>query len=212
MAFTWQQKKATLRAVFAAALKLDVPDNTTLLADGTFLNADSEAIQWENERGDSRITNGIWCDLRLGSVVSIGEDEIRRSYDSGTDRLLPTYGGPRRFSVMVIVASDDQESTEAIGEVAGRLRTRLMREELLQQLMDCDLGFTKLGATMNIDYQDDGRMYSQSMTEVWFETNEQDEPTSSDSGDYVKEVHGGGTLATGHDLVDIQTTLNVVVP
>lgn len=212
MAFTWKQKKATLRAVFATALKLDRVNNTVELADGTFEGADSEAIQWENERENSRATRGIWCDLRLGQVIPIGEDETRFNYDEDTDRLLPTYGGPRRFSVMVILGTDDQGDYEAVGEVAGRLRTRIMREELQEQLVATDIGFTRIGQTLNVDYEDEGRMYSQSMTELFFETNEQDEPEADEKGYYINEVQGGGTVSTGHDLVDIEVELDVVGP
>lgn len=212
MSFTWKQKKAALRAVLAAALKLDIVNTAVELADGTFENADSEAIQWENERGDSRPTRGIWADLRLSQVSPIGQDEIRYEFDEGTDRLLPTYGGPRRFSVMVILGADDQSDYEAVGDVASRLRIRIMREELLDELVAVDLGLTRIGQTLNVDYMDDGVMYSQSMTEVFFETSEYEEPTDNDTGDYIREVQGSGALKTGHDGVDIVAPFDVVDP
>ncbi len=210
MAFTWKQKKATLRAVVAKVLKLDRPNLGTLLADGTFENADSEAVQYENERGASRPTRGVWCDLRLGAVIPIGQDEVRYNYDVGTDKLLPTYGGPRRFSLMVIAASDDQEDYEAVGEVGGRLRTRIMREEILDMLTATDLGLTSVGQTMNVDYQgEDGVMYSQSMTELFFETNEQDEPEADEPGAYVGEVTGDGDVYNGTVVDPIPVEISV---
>jgi hypothetical protein len=209
MSFTWKQKKAALRSVFAGVLKLDRVNSAVLLADGTFEGADSEAIQWENERGASRPTRGIWCDLRLSQIIPIGQDEIRYDYDIATDRLLPTYGGPRRFSVMVILGADDQSDYEAVGDVAGRLRTRLMREEFIDELVDTDLGLTRIGQTLNVDYEDDGVMYSQSMTEVFFETNEQDEPEADELGSYIGEVEIEGELLSGFDGDPIDVSVTV---
>jgi hypothetical protein len=199
-AITWKQKKAALRAMVAMVLKLDRPDSSVVLADGTFENTDSEAVQWENERGASRSTKGVWADLRLGVIVPISQDETRYEYDPDTDLNLPTYGGFRRFSVMVIIATDDQEDYEAVGEVAGRLRTRIHRPEALALLEAANIGYTSLGQTMNVDYPgDDGVMYSQSMTEIMFETSEADEPEADQDGSYIGEVLGDGDLYVGVD-------------
>ncbi len=209
MAYTWKQKKAVIREVLATALKLDVVDTSVELADGTFKNQGAPGIQWENERWASRPTNEVWCDLRLGNIIPLSTDEVRYDFDEDGDRLLPTYGGPRRFSVMVIVATDDQENYEAVGEISGRLRTRLVRDELLERLVAVDVGFERVGQTLNVDYMDEGVMYSQAMTEVWFQTNEQDEPEATTSGDYIAYVDGGGTLTAGADGEDIETELLV---
>lgn len=199
-AITWKQKKAALRAVIAKVLKLDRPNASVLLADGTFEGTDSEAVQWENERGNSRHTRGVWADLRLGVIVPISQDETRYEYDPDTDLNLPTYGGHRRFSLMVIVATDDQEDYEAVGEVAGRMRTRIMRPEVLDMLNAANLGLTSVGQTLNVDYQgEDGVMYSQSMTEIVFETSEADEPEADQDGSYVGQVLGDGDLHVGVD-------------
>ncbi len=192
MAISWKTKKAALRAAIAKALKLDRADTAVELADGTFKNTKLEAVQWENEPAASRGTQDVWVDLRLGSVVPISQDEVRYDFDADTDRLLPTYGGHRRFSVTVIIGTDSQVDYEAVGDIASRLRTRLRRPDVLAGLWEADIGFSYFGQTINADYMDEGRMYSQSITELFFETNEVDEPEEDDTGDYVAAVEGLG--------------------
>lgn len=204
--YSWKQKKAALKAAIAKALKLDVVDPLVELADGTFQGAASEAVQWENERFASRPTRGVWADLRLGSIVPIDQGETIYNYDEDTDQLLPTYGGYRRFTVMVIIGTENQEDFEAVGEVAGRLRTRILRPDIHASLIAVDIGYTSTGATMNVDFMDEGVMYSQSMTELTFETNEVDEPESGDVGHYI-----GYTEVTGELTGSVDDPLVVTV-
>jgi hypothetical protein len=211
---TWKAKKAALKLAITTALKLGKV-RTKKLANGTFLPANE--VAWENERSASRANGHVWVDLRLGSVVAAAQDETRYEYEESTDRLLATYGGARRFTVMVIIATDDQEDAEAVGELAGRLRTRIVRPDILEPLLAVNVGFVEVAAALNADYAEDGRMVSAAMLELRWETTEADEPDEDSSGDWVKLVDMEGDfyveLPTGQATVDVVVDVSgVVVP
>jgi hypothetical protein len=190
---SWKQKRAALQQAITYALNLPTT-SAVQLADGTTDLPNS--VEWEGKREANRWTDGVWCDLRLGVVVPIGRDERRYTYVAGVDApsstLRPTYGGNRSFNVMIIVGSDDQEDADAIGTAASFLRTRIRRQEVIDILGAVDIGLAEIRQTLNVDYVDEGRQYSQSMTEIRFNTVEDDEDTDG-AGDFINEVVGSGT-------------------
>jgi hypothetical protein len=211
MSSTWLQKQDAVKAAISKCLKLDVA-GSVLLADGTY--DQPSAVEWENKREASRGTMDYWCDLRLGSVLVLGRDEKRRMFvDNGsvlTSGLQTTYGGQRIFSVMCIVGSDNQDADKAaIGQLGSLIRTRLRREEVLDILQAADISINQIFTTLNVDYEDDGIMYSQSMTEVRFNTSEEDLPEPEVVTSYIAEVHGNGVA--GEDLADVDLDVGPVL-
>lgn len=194
MGSTWLEKQDAVKAAIVACLKLD-RSGSVLLADGTYDRG--HGVEWENKREASRSTNDYWADLRLGSVMVLGRDEKRREFvDGGTPALSglrTVYGGQRIFSVMVIVGSDNQDADKAaIGQLGSMIRTRLRREEILEILQDADISINQIMATLNVDFEDDGMMYSQSMTEVRFNTSEDDGWDEDPNVGQISGVHGAG--------------------
>lgn len=194
MSSTWAEKQEAVRVAVTQALKLNTA-SPVLLGDGTYDRGNQ--VEWENKREASRSTNDYWADLRLGSVVALGRDEKRREFvDGGTPALSglrTVYGGQRIFSVMVIVGSDNQDADKAaIGQLGSMVRTRLRREEILEILQNADISINQILMTLNVDYEDDGIMYSQSMTEVRFNTSEDDGWDEDPNTGYIAEVHGEG--------------------
>lgn len=181
---TWKQKREALRQAMIYCLGLTGPD-----ADGT----DQEyLVAWEGQRQASRWTKGVWVDLRLGFVRVLGRDETRQVQDDGTDEILNSYGGQRSFTLMLIVSSDDQEDQDAIGTATARLRTRIRRPETRDMLAEVDIGLADIMSTINVDYVDDGAQVSSSMTELRFNTVEDDTDLPGSGQDWIREVEGSG--------------------
>lgn len=199
---TWKQKREAIRQAVTFALKMPTVSSETL-ADGT--TALPNGVEWEGKREANRWTGPVWADLRLGTVVPLGRDEKRRTFRDGgtpaTSGFTTNYGGQRSFHVMVIVGSDDQEDMEAIGEATAGLRTRMDRPEVDELLAAVDVSVSNVLPTINVDFIADGRQYSQSMTEVLFNTveNDEDEFPGALTG-YINEVvaDGEGDLSQSH--------------
>ncbi len=211
MAATWTQKREALREAIAWALRLDQVVASELLLDGT--STIDHLVAWEGETAANRWTSGVWCNLRLSWVWTRGKDETRQSYDEDSDSILNWYGGQRLFNVMVIVASDNQQDMDAIGSATASLRTLIRHPHAKAILQAADIGLNQVMRTLNADYTAHGVRYSQSMTEIRFNTVEGYEevletPTAPDQiqvpGDsYVKRVEtlpdGAGEFETGVD-------------
>ncbi len=208
---SWVTKREALREAIQWALRLDQVVVSELLADGT--TSIDHLVAWEGERAANRWTHGVWCDLRLSWVWNRGKDETRQSYDQDTDTIVNWYGGQRMFNVMVIVASDDQKDMDAIGTATASLRTLIRHPHAKAILQAADIGLNQIMRTLHADYTAHGVRYSQSMTEIRFNTVEGyqevlEAPTAPDQiqvpGDgYVKRVEtlpdGSGEFETGVD-------------
>jgi hypothetical protein len=191
---TWKAKREAIRQAVTFALKMPTVSGEAL-ADGT--TDLPNGVEWEGKREANRWTGPVWCDLRLGSVIALGRDEKRREFHfDGTaagSGFTTNYGGQRSFSVMVIVGSDDQEDMEAIGEATAGLRTRMDRPEVEDMLAAVDVSVANVLPTLNVDFVAEGRQYSQSMTEVFFNTVENDEDAfPGELTGYIAEVHADG--------------------
>jgi len=208
---TWKQKREAIRLAVTFALKIPTVSGETL-ADGT--TDLPNGVEWEGKREANRWTGPVWADLRLGTVIQIGRDEKRREFHNGgtpaTSGLTTNYGGQRSFHVMVIVGSDDQEDMEAIGEATAGLRTRMQREEVVEMLAAVDVAVADVLPTLNVDFIDEGRQYSQSMTEVRFNTveNDEDEFPGAVLG-YIAEVEASGVVPG--DLEDVEVHVGPVL-
>lgn len=197
---TWKQKREAIRQAVTFALKIPTVSGETL-ADGT--TDLPNGVEWEGKREANRWTGPVWADLRLGAVIALGRDEKRRTFHDGgspaNSGFTTAYGGQRSFHVMVIVGSDDQEDMEAIGEATAGLRTRMEREEVVEMLAAVDVAVSDILPTLNVDYIAEGRQYSQSMTEVRFNTVESDEDEFPGAlTGYIAEVLADGV--EGEDL------------
>lgn len=157
-------------------------------------------VEWENRSSAQRYQRGgPWVDLRISNVVGKGQDETRYEFLDNADptlaRNVPTYGGYRLFTVTVKIGSDSQEPVDsAVSTLAGKLRTRLRRRDILAVLQAANAALVTIGPTIDVDYVDhDGRMMSYAITDIRLATTEQDTDSDSD-GDWVESAAGEGTL------------------
>lgn len=193
---SWIDVKEAVRTAVATALQLT--DATG--ADGTTL---VPLVTWENQRSAHRFSSGVLVDLRLGNVQGHGRDETRYELVTGATPALtdyiPTYGGYRTFSVWVRVYSDNQEGTDAVAVLGGRLRTRLRRPEARAILAADEVAIVTIGNTFDTDYRDqNGRMMSASLTELRLATVEQDTDAADEATGWVAIMEDGeGTFDGG---------------
>lgn len=201
MTVSWTEKQDAIKAAVTKCLKLDTV-GTVELADGSFLNQD--AVSWEHNRDAARMTTGYWCDLRLGVVRTNGRDESRPEFVAGATPALSglryTYGGQRTFTVTCTVGSDDQSGPRvSVTELCGYIRTRIRRHDVKDILCNADVCLATIAPTVNIDYIDDGVMYSQAIIELTFNTAEEDLPVAEGAlVPYINEAEGQGV--PGEDL------------
>jgi hypothetical protein len=192
---TWATTKEACRLAIAAALDLD--DYTG--ADGAV--GGIHKVEWANKQKAVRYLNNdsAWADLRMGAIVAQGTDEIRYEYVAGAtaalSRNVPTYAGRRLFSVQVLIGVESQEDAEeAVGTLAGRLRTRLRRVEILAILQDAGVALRSIGPTVDADYRNrDGHWVSASITEIFLARTEQD-TDEDNAGDFITETSGTSEL------------------
>lgn len=213
MSLDWVSRKAAIKSAIASALQLNTT-TATQLANGSF--AHTNEVEWENHRTGFRMTGSVWVDLRLGAVVVVDDDEVRRNTYGDTTvegtRLLNTYGGRRRFTVTVMVSTDNQEQRDAVGTISAKLRTRIWREDI-QAILEAErIGTIRVLSTVNADYAGDGVMYSSAITDIQFSTVEFEGPDVDDvtlTGDFIArvEVIGDDIDPGDHEpVIDVEIT------
>lgn len=203
----WSTAQEAVRDAIALALQLE-----------DFIGSDGvnyvRLVEWENRSTASRGLDYSrpWADLMLGAVMADGsQDETRYTEDGSGDpediRMLPTYCGPRLFTVDVRIGVDSQEpGEESVGYMGSRLRTRLRRDDARDLLTAGEVALVSVGATINADYMDiDGRMVSCSITSLRFRTVDRDLDSDSD-GDWIATTEGEGEISRADD-----TTIDVVL-
>lgn len=199
---SWATVREATRLALAKAL---------LLEDVVGLDAVVQRrVEWENRATAERVVGDTWCDLRFGVPSGIGTDEVRYCMSPDNLRLVPTYGGLRRFTVQVLLSSYSQEpDADAVGFLAGRMRTRLRRNDVLDVLREGSVALIRIHPTINVDYQNqEARMVSASSTDIVFSCFESDTDPDEDVG-WIDAVGLQGTLATGHDEVDIVEDIEI---
>lgn len=191
----WSTVQEAVRDAIAGALEL--PDYTG--GRGTPVSR----VEWENRSSHQSYQRaGAWASLRLGNVVAKGHDETRYEVITGATpaltRKVPTVGGYRLFTVTVRIGNDSQEPADsAVSTLAGKLRTRIRRADIRAILQAGNVAIVRIEPTIEADYLDaDGRMVSQSFTDIRFATTEQDTDSDSD-GDFIATAAGEGTLTDG---------------
>jgi hypothetical protein len=201
---SWSTIQEGVRTAVATALQLE-----------DFTGADAltpvRVTEWANRNTSHRWVDGPWADLTLGVVQVRHTDEIRYEDFTNADPELATYvpttGGQRRFTVTVQVCTHSQEPGEAsAGEIAGRLRTRMRRLDVLRTLQTAGVALMGIGATFDGDFPDhNNRMVSCSITELWFGCVESDTDESEESTAWIGHVAAEGTLTnidgTEQDIV-----------
>lgn len=122
-------------------------------------------------------------ELKITSVEASGIDEVRYHYDSGTDTRTEELCGNREITVSVKIESDSQDDgEESPGQLASYLRARLRRPSALRALQAAGLGLAEIHATTNVDYVDQDRMLSVSVTDLLFNAAESDVSAPSSTG------------------------------
>jgi hypothetical protein len=100
--------------------------------------------------------------LDLSKRGSVGNDEVRRAYDVGTQVQTETYGGQRSLSLLVRV----EAHSGLASDVLEKLRLRLNFESSLQVFRDNDLALANWGAITPIPNPRDNRQISTAVLEL----------------------------------------------
>lgn len=113
--------------------------------------------------------------LKVTSVVGIGEDETRREMVDGV--FVETQVGQRKFVLQVqasvpVPADPDAQLAFAATE---RIRTRIRRPRIIQQLLDAEIAFHKCGPALPTPYKDGDRVVDCATLDITFGTVVNDE-------------------------------------
>jgi len=181
---TWSTVKEAVRLAIATAAGLT---DTTGADDG----ATTQLTAWANKRTANRFLEPAprWIDLKASAVRAIGQDEVRYDTVTGATPALttvtPAYCGYRVFSVMAHVGGASQEDTEDAFFLAGKIRLRLRRLDVLAVLQAAGVALVDIGQSLEVDYRNiNGRMKSAALIELTFAFTEYEVDASS-LGDYV---------------------------
>ncbi len=165
-------------------------------------------VEWQNRAKASRIVSGAWGELRFYAPAGLGIDETRYEMNEAETALVPTYCGLRTFNVQVLLQASSQEPTaDAVGVLAGRLRTRIRRAEILAVLQAAGVSMIGVGPTLEVDYTDaNGREVSASSTEMYFSCVESDTDEEYDAG-WIDNLEADGTLEPSFDDDEIEVPI-----
>jgi hypothetical protein len=156
----------------------------------------SSAVLWSKTREAGGFRPAVRVDLILRSPVGLGRDETRHEYDADTDENTATQCGLRMLNVSIRIQSYDHTgATEAVGTLAGRLRTRLYRESILVALAAADVALHEIRPTVEQDYTEDDREVSLAIVDVVFSAPENDVDDNATASDYI----AGVTLSTENE-------------
>jgi len=205
-------KEAVRTAIAAAAGVID----TTGADDG----ATTQHTAWANQRQANRFLAEAaprWIDLTASGVRGVGQDEVRYDVVEGLTpdltTVTPSYCGYRVFNVTVHVGGASQDDTEDAFYLAGRIRTRIRRADVLAVLQAAGVALVDVGPSLEVDYRDiNGRMQSAAFVELRFAFTEYDTDTVDASGHVASTSDAVGTLTEGFDGDDILIDANVVSP
>jgi hypothetical protein len=201
----WGEVREAVRLAIAKAMRLD--DETDQLGN------EYRHVEWENRASAQRMVESTFVDLRFSGPTAIGTDEIRYDYDSENDINVAEYGGFRIFGVQVLAQSDSQEpDADAVGVMAGRLRTRIRRPDVLEILQAAGVAFVRADPSFDVSYENaEGRAMSASSTDLTFSTVEYDRDEEEDSG-YVSNAELDGTISNGDTDIEIPVIVGEITP
>lgn len=169
-------------------------------------------VEWENKSSASRWCDGPWADLQITSIVPVHTDEFRYDFNDGgtpaTSTIDETTGGPRAVTVTVRIGVPEQDpSAAAPSFLAGKLRTRMRKQSVLDILEAGDVSLTRIGATLNADYSDNNaRIWSGAFTELRFGVTETD---TTEGLPYINTAEGNEGTFTRPDGTEIVSTFDV---
>jgi hypothetical protein len=155
-----------------------------------------QRVQWMNNPAAGVWRDSPLVDLVLRSPRALGVDETRRVYNSEDDKQDVTLEGPRQFTVSVRIEAESQlDAEESVGQLASDFRTRLRRPAILAALRAVEVALVEIAATVDADFEADGRAVSLSVTDVVFSSAEMDTDTTN-PGDYIARVGLQGQAGT----------------
>ena len=171
------------------------------------INGTAVPVQWEHDQGGLHIGGGLWIELNVRSIVSVGTDEVRYAYDSPYaygEELTPTVTGQRTFVVSIKVPSNVQ----TIGALANSrmllegLRTALRWPSAFAAFDAVGCGFIKVLRQMDeVPDPRSKRDRSYAVLEAIFIAAAaiDDVPTT-----YIEQVQFSGSVAFPTETVTVQ--------
>ena len=200
---SWSTVKEAVRLAIATAAGLT---DTVGADDG----ATTQICAWANKRTANRFLEAAprWINLSATGVRGMGQDEIRYDTVIGATAALttvtPVHCGYRLFSVMAHIGGASQEDTEDSFFLAGRMRLRMRRADILAILQAAGVAVVEVGQSLEVDYRNiNGRMQSAALVEIRFAFTEYEADVNS-LGDYVATITDmDGTMTEGFDGDDI---------
>lgn len=177
----WDEIRAKILEVVASCVRVD-----TLWRD-----REQDAIRL-NEGNDSDVV----CKLHAYATGDIGRDDIRKTYNSGTNKLDVTQAGTRRFMLQVLCESFDQSDTKFCLNYTERVRSCMQRPVVLAMLRTVGLTCTGVSNSSDVSYVYDQRQVSAANVDLSF-TYANNEHSGDGPGlesiDFIETVEGHRT-------------------
>lgn len=150
--------------------------------------------------------------LKVTNVAELAEDETR--YDEtttgGITTVTSSQTGQRKFTLQVQALVPEQTDEQWCMATLERVRMRLRRPRVLEQLLDVDVALISCGPAIPVQFKDKGRVFSSGTMDVVFgAVANEDDPISSGWIQYLVisshvQNNDGIELPTGQQMVDVQ--------
>lgn len=168
------------------------------------------AVSWARQGGPRLpYPHGI---LDVIAEAQIGHDEVRRTLDVDSGKLVPTVYGNRVVTVQASIYTIQPGSTSTAPmparEYLSRARTALRMPNRADAFRAVGLGLNQALGTVQLDDNDGDRWLSVAIMDVTFNlTSTYTDPLVVD--DYIETVESAGTLDNNGQAIDLDDTYGV---
>lgn len=181
----WDDISAKILSVIAACVRVD-----------TYWK-DREQYMIRNEDTTSPGNKDVTCRLSRFGTRSNGRDDFRYTHNTETNKLDIIQAGIRAFTVSALVESLDQSDLKQALEYTERIRSCMMRPQILAMFRSVNLTCTGVLSSADVSYVSDGRQISAAQIDLAFscgvnETSADGSP-GLESLDWIETVGGPGT-------------------
>lgn len=108
--------------------------------------------------------------LKITSVVGLGEDEVRYSFDESTGALTTSVQGQRKFTVQVQVSTLERTDELFALSVTERIRTGLSLPSVADTLQAVEVSIIDVARAQKANWKDSGRVVSGAIVDCVFGT------------------------------------------
>jgi hypothetical protein len=178
------------------ALKLAVQQQSGLTAPG--------AVEWKDQSSSAGWRGPAVANMSHTGERTIGCDEVRGTFNPGTQQKDILRCGNRQFDFTVRFEIEDASNTAIAAGYASKLRTRLFRPYVGEQLRAAGISIVDVKPTVAFDFKQQDRMLSVAVVEITFNAAENDTDDSPGAGNWIQSVSAQGqwTEEDGSTLSD----------